>query len=261
MRRAIAIGLMAAALAGGGCGGGGSGSSSNSVQRGELVSLSRNGHTPGANVSIVVRPDRHVVVTSDAGPSVSRVGTATFDAIQSELDDAPLKELDKKDDIQLPLAVNSYRFTIAYRGRLVNWEQGSTPSSLKRTFSELSPFFTSAPTARTPLVQVRRSGGMARGGVTVRVLYDGRASREEETPAKRSRDYRLPRLTLERLKAAVADVELAEVASSSEPPPADGSVYEVSTTRRTIRAPQGKVSPLLARVIALAEGRAYVPAG
>ena len=258
MRRAIAIGLAAAAVVGGGCGGGGSGSSSSSVQRGELVSLSRNGHTPGANVSIVVRPDRHVVVTSDAGPSVSRMGPATYDAIQRELDDAPLKELDKKDDIQLPLAVNSYRFTIAYRGRLVNWEQGSTPSPLKRTYSELSPLFASAPTARTPLVRVRRVGGVARSTTTVRVLYDGRASREEESPAKRSRDYRLARGTLERLKAAVADVELAEVPSSGEPPPADGYEYEISTPRRTIRAPQGKVPSLLARVIALAEGRATI---
>jgi len=72
-----------------------------------------------------------------------------------------------------------------------------------------------------------------------------------------SRDYRLPRATLERLKAAVADVELAEIPSSSEPPQADGYTYEVTTNRRTIRAPQGKVSSLLARVIALAEGRAF----
>lgn len=260
MRRTLAIGL-AVAAAGGGCGGGGSGSSQSPVQRGELVSLSRNGHTPGANVSIVVRPDRHVVVTSDAGPWVSRIKPATAEAIRSELDDAPLEELDKKDDLQLPLAVNSYRFTIAYRGRLVNWEQGSTPSSLKRTFSDLSPFFASAPSAATPLVRVRRIGGAAPSRVTVRVLYGGQASRQEEASGKRSREYRLARGTLERLKAAVADVELAEVPSSNEPPPADGYAYEVTTNRRTIRAPQGKVPSLLAQVIALAEGRAYVPTG
>lgn len=254
MRRSIAIGLTA--VAAGGCGGGG-GSQSKSVPRGELVSLSRNGQAPAANVSLVVRPDRHVVVTSPAGTSVARLGPATFESVQRELASAPIAKLDAQDELALPPAANSYRYTIAYRGRLVHWEQGSTPSSLKRTFSDLSPFFSSAATDETPLVRVRRTGGPAPTQVAVRVTYGGAAQRAEEAPRMLSRDYRLPRATLERLKAAVADVELAEIPSSSEPPQADGYTYEVTTNRRTIRAPQGKVSSLLARVIALAEGRAF----
>ena len=260
MRRSIAIALAGAALAGGGCGGGGDTESSPRL-KGELVSLSRNGQTPGANVSIVVRPDRHVVVTSPAGVAVSQIGQATYQSMQDELDRAPLKKLDAEDELQLPPAPNSYRYTIAYRRRLVHWEQGSTPASLKRTYSDLLPFFASAPTNSTSLVRVRRVGGVAPARTTVRVLYDGRATREEDAPGKRSRTYRLRRGMLERLKAAVADVELAEVPSSNEPPPADGYAYEVTTNRRTIRAPQGKVPSMLAQVIALAEGRAYVPTG
>ena len=253
MRRSIALGLTVAVVAGAGCGGGQSTESSPRL-KGELVSMSRNGQTPGANVSIVVRHDRHVVVTSPAGVAVSRIGPSTYQSIQDELDQAPLKKLDAEDELQLPPALNSYRYTIAYRRRLVHWEQGSTPASLKRTYSDLLPFFASAPTNSTPLVRVRRTGGVAPGQTTVRVLYGGRATREES--GKPARAYRLPRGTLERLKAAVADVELAEVPSSNEPPPADGYTYEVTTNRRTIRALQGKVPSPLVQVIALAEGRA-----
>ncbi len=253
MRRGLVIGLTVVAMTAAGCGGGGDGggSQSKSVPRGELVSLSRTGQAPGANVSIVVRPDRHVLVTSPAGVYVSRLGPATFESMQGELASAPVAKLDAKDELALPPAVNSYRYTIAYHGRLVHWEQGSTPSSLKRTFSDVSPFFSSAPTDGTPLVRVRRAGGPAPTRVAVRVTYGGRAQRSEEALRMRSRDFRLSRATLERLKAAVADVELAEIPSSSEPAPAGGYVYEISTGRRTIRAPQGRLPSQLARVIAL----------
>ncbi len=257
MRRSLVTGLtVVVVVTAAGCGDGG-GSQSKSVPRGELVSLSRTGQGPTANVSMVVRPDRHVVLTSPAGVYVSRLGPATYESVQSELASAPIGELDAKDELALPPAVNSYRYTIAYHGRLVHWEQGSTPSELKRTFSDLSPFFASAPTGSTLLVRIRRSGGLAPSRVSVSVDYDGRASHSEEAPRMRSRDYRVPRPTLERLKAAVADVELSEIPSSSEAPPADGYIYEVTTNRRTIRAPQGRVSSVLARVIGLTEGRAY----
>lgn len=260
MRGAIGVGLTAlAVVSAAGCGGSGGGDSrGDQVLKGELVSLSRTlGPGSTANVSIVVRPDHHVVITAPAGSAVSRMGTATYSAMQEELADAPMAELDAKDDIQLPPAANAYRYTIAYRGRLVHWEQGKTPSQLRRTVSDLSPYFSSAPTSGTPLVRVRRTGGLAASTVTVRVDFGGRASRTEESPRRQSRSYRLPRATLERLKAAVQDVELAEVPSSNQPPPADGYVYEISTIRRTIRVPQGTLPSQLARVVALAEGRAY----
>lgn len=259
MRRSLVTGLTVVVVTAAGCGDGG-GSQSKSVPRGELVSLSRTGQGPTANVSMVVRPDRHVVLTSPAGVYVSRLGPATYESVQSELASAPIAELDAKDELALPPAVNSYRYTIAYHGRLVHWEQGSTPSALKRTFSDLSPFFASAPTGSTPLVRIRRSGGLAPSRVSVSVDYDGRASRSEEAPKAGSRSYSLTGANLERLKAAVADVELAEVPSSSAPPPADGYTYEITTNRRTIRASQGQVPPLLLRLIALAEGRAYTAA-
>ncbi len=225
---------------------------------GELVSLSRTGPAPADNVSIVLRPDRHVVVTSPTGSAVSTVAPATYKTMQGDLADAPFAKLDAEDELQLPPAVGSFRYTIAYRGRLVHWEQGKTPSSLKRTFSDLSSYFASAPMSGTPLVRVRRTGGLAPSTVTVRVDYSGRASRSEEAPRMQSRSYRLPRATVQRLKAAVAQVELAEVPSSNQPPPADGYVYEVSTNRRSIRAPQGALPSQLARVVALAEGRASI---
>jgi hypothetical protein len=260
MHGTVAVGSTALALVAlAGCGGGGGGDSrGDQVLKGELVSLSRT-QGPGstANVSIVVRPDRHVVITGPAGSAVSRMGAATYSAMQEELRDAPMAELDAKDDIQLPPAANAYRYTIAYRGRLVHWEQGKTPSPLKRTVSDLSQYFSSAPTSSTPLVRVRRTGGLSASTVTVRVDFGGRASRTEEAPRMRSRSYRLARATLERLKASVQDMELAEVPSSSQPAPADGSVYEISTARRTIRAPQGALPSQLERVVALAEGRAY----
>ncbi len=255
MHRTVALGLAAVAVvAVSGCGGGSSGPSK--VPPGELVSLSRTGPAPSDNVSIVLRPDRHVVITSPTGSAVSMVAPATYATMQGDLAGAPFAKLDAEDELQLPPAANSNRYTIAYRGRLVHWEQGKTPSSLKRTFSELSSYFASAPTSGTPLVRVRRTGGPAPTTVTVRVDYGGRASRVEEAPRRQSRTYRLPRAALERLKAAVANVELAEVPSSNQPPPADGYSYEVSTIRRTIRAPQGGLPSQLARVVGLAEGRA-----
>lgn len=258
MRRGIAIGLAVAAVAASGCGGG---SEKAKVPPGELVSLSRNGARPADNVSIVVRPDRHVVVTSPAGLQVTRFGPSTYRALQDDLDGAPLDRLAEEDDRKLPPAPGAYRYTISYRGRLVNWAQDAVPKELKDAFSVLSPLFASAPTPNSPLVRVRRTGGIAASRVSLRVDYGGRASRTDEGPRGQSRSYRLAPATLTRLKAAVAAVELGEVPSSNQPPPADGYLYEVSTNRRTIRAPQGGVPAPLARVIALAEGRAQAASG
>jgi hypothetical protein len=259
MRRGIAIGLTAVAVAAGGCGG--QGGQPSPLPNGELVSLSRTGSGPFDHVSIIVRPDRHVVVTSHAGSQVTRVGPASFAALRRDLDGVPFAKLAAQANRQLPPAPGAYRYVIAYRGRLAHWEQGSVPSSLKPTVSELSSFFASAPAGNTPLVRLRRAGGPAGSRFSLVVDYDGHASRREEAPTARSRSYRIAPATLERLKSAVVEVELAEVPSSSGSAPAGGGQYEVSTNRRTIRAPEGNVPPLLRRVIALAEGRAYTAGG
>ncbi len=103
---------------------------------------------------------------------------------------------------------------------------------------------------------------MTRGGRApfddVRIVV--RPDRFEGTGRRiRELRYHLAPRALTRLKRQLERIELTDVPTSSVPLPTDGYVYEVTANDRTIRAPQGKLPPLLAPVIALAGGQGRAP--
>lgn len=130
------------------------------------------------------------------------------------------------------------------------------PAALKRTVKILSIYPHRPPQPHQVMVWVRRTGGLASMPVSVYVDYDGRTERFEGTGRRvRELRYHLAPRALTRLKRQLERIELADVPTSSVPPPADGYVYEVTANDRTIRAPQGKVPPLLGPVVAFARSR------
>jgi hypothetical protein len=258
MRRSAAIGLAGVMMvAGGGCGGGGSGPGP--LPKGQLVSLTRSGRAPFDDQTIVVRPDRHAIVSNRFGFHVTALGPATFESLRRDLHGAHFAQLSSKTD-RIP-APDGYRYAITYRGHTVRRSEASIPAELKDAVKTLSVYLNPAPSARDIFLRVRRRGGFAPTDESVYVANDGRVNRFEGPAGRRERRFRMSPRALAALKQAVVALALADVPSSAVPPPADGYVYEVTADLHTIRAPQGQIAPPLRRVIALAEGRAYAASG
>lgn len=254
MRSSAAIGLATAAVAFAGCGGGDTGPGP--LPRGELVSLTRSGRAPFDDQTIVLRGDRHAILSNRDGFHVISVEAGIVEALGRELHRSHFSKLSPRED-RIP-GPDAARYAITYRGRTVRVSEGSVPSALKNTVSSLTTLLPGVVARPIDIfLEVRRRGGFAPTEMTVYVKNDGDAYEFETGGRRRARHYRLRPDALAALKQAVVQMRLADVRSSNVPPPADGYVYEVTAdSSDPIRAPQGKVPPPLARVIALAESRA-----
>lgn len=254
MRRAVATGLTCMGLVAAGCGGGGE-SGPDPLPQGQLVTMTRGGRAPFDDMRIVVRPDRHVIVSDRAGSKVYTLEPDSFLGLRVTLARAHVSTLSVKRDRTIP-GPDAYRYALTYRGRTIRFEESTVPARLKGGVRVLSGYLDTAPQAHEVMVRIRRTGGVAPVPITVYVDYDGRTDRFEGAGrGVRARRYRLSPEALTQLKRGLERVALADVPSSSAPSPDDGYVYEVTANGRTIRAPQGKLPPLLGPVVAFARSR------
>jgi len=254
MRRAVAIGLTCVGLVAAGCGGGGR-PGPDPLPKDQLVAMTRAGRAPFDDVRIVVPPDRHVIISNRYGSKVFAFPRDIFLGLRIELAQAHFSTLSVKPDRAIP-GPDAHRYAITYRGRTIGFEESTVPAPLRRTVKLLSDFLGLPPQPHQAMVRIRRTGGFAPVPISVYVDYDGRTERFEGTGRRmRTLRYHLAPQALTQLKRGLERIALADVPASSVPPPADGYVYEVTANGRTIRAPQGKVPPLLGPVVAFARSR------